>query len=83
MALRARNLFRNSLPLLSRSYATEAAAGGSTKTLLILEHKGGVLNAGVVNALSAALSVGGDVVGFIAGDDEGARKIAEAAKKWA
>lgn len=46
-----------------------------------MEHKNGTLNSGVPNALSAALAVGGDVVGFIAGDGEDASKIAEAAKK--
>lgn len=64
----------------SRAYATEASSSAS-KVLLFLEHRDGKLNPGSLNALSAATSLGGDIVGLVTGEAQSAAKIADAAKK--
>jgi electron transfer flavoprotein alpha subunit len=68
----------SSSTLLRRSYATEAGP----KTLLFLEHRDGKLNPGSFNALTAANSLGGEVVALITGDSSGTGKAADASKKW-
>jgi electron transfer flavoprotein alpha subunit len=67
----------SSSTLLRRSYATEAGP----KTLLFLEHRDGKLNPGSFNALTAANSLGGEVVALITGDSSGTGKAADASKK--
>lgn len=66
--------------LKARSYATEASA--TPKTLLFLEHREGKLNPGSLNALSAANTLGGEVIALITGEEGAAGKAAEASKKW-
>lgn len=62
----------------ARGYATEA---GAAKTLLIVEHKAGKVNPATLNALSAAQSLGGEVVGLVAGDESGVDQVAASLKK--
>lgn len=74
------NTRASSLSLAARRlYATEASA--TPKTLLFLEHRQGKLNPGSLNALTAANTLGGEVVALITGDEGGAGKAADASKK--
>lgn len=72
-------LSRRAAPLSARRYATEASA--TPKVLLFLEHRQGKLNPGSLNALTAANTLGGEVVALITGDESGTGKAAEASKK--
>lgn len=64
----------------ARCYATEASSA-TPKVLLFLEHREGKLNPGSLNALSAANTLGGEVVALVTGDEGAAGKAAEASKK--
>jgi hypothetical protein len=78
--MRSVQALRKTLQLQSacRSYAS--AAGPSA--LVFLEHRGGQLNGAVLNAITAAAKLGGDVTGIIlAGEDEQIDSVVEAAKK--
>jgi electron transfer flavoprotein alpha subunit len=69
----------STLPSLARAYASAAPAG--PHTLVLLEHRDGVLDGGSLAALTAAGSLGGPVSGLVLGGPDAVPPIVAAAQK--
>ncbi|KAF5312912.1 hypothetical protein D9619_002552 [Psilocybe cf. subviscida] len=63
---------------LARTYATAA----SPHALVFLEHRGGVIDAGSLSALSAAEKLGGEVSALVVGSSDHVQGVVEKAKKF-
>jgi len=64
---------------LARSYAT---ASSSPHALVFLEHRGGVIDAGSLSALTAAEQLGGKVSALVVGSAEHVPGVVEKVKKY-